>query len=369
MTIYLGENIRHLRLEKKLSQETLADFLGVSFQSVSRWERGESYPDITMLPSIASFFNVTVDSLLGVSRANNEKKVQEYLDIYDKMRLKELELTFEKFKVAVRELPGDFRIMIRYMQLLQEAAIFSNSSKIISSGEYKKLSKELSDIYESIQKHCTDDSIRIWSKKVMISHLMWKYDCICDECGKYHSNKDFLNQAVEIASTLPSMHDSRELNQISDKDNHNDICKSALEELTFELHASIYSYCLQYPTKERIKQFEATQAILDLIYPDGDFGKNSFNRLYSYGHLGHLYHEAGNDKKSLENLNMCADYAIKLDSQPDETERIKRFYNYGTAYRELSTREFIKTVMTEHYPLSDKFKSSEEFKSIIKKLE
>ena len=56
MTIYIGENIKRLRLQKELTQEILAEFLGISFQSISRWERGESYPDITMLPVIASFF-------------------------------------------------------------------------------------------------------------------------------------------------------------------------------------------------------------------------------------------------------------------------------------------------------------------------
>ena len=56
MTIYLSENIKRLRRENNLTQETLAEFLGVTFQSVSNWERGESYPDITILPEIASFF-------------------------------------------------------------------------------------------------------------------------------------------------------------------------------------------------------------------------------------------------------------------------------------------------------------------------
>ena len=72
MTIYLGENIKRLRLEKGLTQETLSEFLGVTSQSVSNWERGESYPDITMLPEIAGFFKVSVDELLGVNRAELE---------------------------------------------------------------------------------------------------------------------------------------------------------------------------------------------------------------------------------------------------------------------------------------------------------
>lgn len=41
MTIYFGENLKNLRKEKDLTQETLADYLGVSFQAISKWERGE----------------------------------------------------------------------------------------------------------------------------------------------------------------------------------------------------------------------------------------------------------------------------------------------------------------------------------------
>ncbi len=52
MNIYFGENIKRLRSEQNLTQEALAGFLGVSFQTISKWERGETYPDITMLPVI-----------------------------------------------------------------------------------------------------------------------------------------------------------------------------------------------------------------------------------------------------------------------------------------------------------------------------
>ena len=83
MTIYLSENLKQLRRENGLTQETLADFLGVTFQSVSKWERGESYPDITMLPEIAGFFKVSVDELLGVNKAQEEEEIKRLLEEHD----------------------------------------------------------------------------------------------------------------------------------------------------------------------------------------------------------------------------------------------------------------------------------------------
>ena len=56
MTIYLGENLKSFRKARGITQESFANYLGVSFQAVSKWERNDSYPDITMLPEIADFF-------------------------------------------------------------------------------------------------------------------------------------------------------------------------------------------------------------------------------------------------------------------------------------------------------------------------
>lgn len=75
MNIYFSENIKRLRKERDLTQEALADFLGVSFQAVSKWERGESYPDIELLPTIADFFSISTDELLGVDKAKNEAEI------------------------------------------------------------------------------------------------------------------------------------------------------------------------------------------------------------------------------------------------------------------------------------------------------
>ena len=64
MKLNLGENIRKHRRRLDMTQDELADRLGVSFQSVSRWENGTTYPDMELLPEIADLFSVTVDALM-----------------------------------------------------------------------------------------------------------------------------------------------------------------------------------------------------------------------------------------------------------------------------------------------------------------
>lgn len=61
----LGQKIGSLRREKNLTQEELAEKLGVSPQAVSKWENDVSCPDIMLLPKLAQLFNVTTDNLLG----------------------------------------------------------------------------------------------------------------------------------------------------------------------------------------------------------------------------------------------------------------------------------------------------------------
>lgn len=80
MNIAISENLKGLRKSSGMTQEYLASRLCVSPQSVSKWERGESYPDITLLPSIAELFGTTVDALLGNDKVQNERKIREYCE-------------------------------------------------------------------------------------------------------------------------------------------------------------------------------------------------------------------------------------------------------------------------------------------------
>jgi transcriptional regulator with XRE-family HTH domain len=75
----LGENLKKLRLKRELTQEQLAEAFGVSAQAVSRWENGMTYPDITLLPSIASYFDISIDEIIGFDITRKEETIKKIL--------------------------------------------------------------------------------------------------------------------------------------------------------------------------------------------------------------------------------------------------------------------------------------------------
>ena len=75
-----SNNFKELRKLQELTQEQVAEMLGVTSQAISKWECGTSYPDIEMLPIIANIFKVSTDYLLGVDITKQEKDILETIE-------------------------------------------------------------------------------------------------------------------------------------------------------------------------------------------------------------------------------------------------------------------------------------------------
>ena len=115
----MKDTLRALRQQKNITQEALASHLGITPQSVGKWERGEGFPDITLLPAIALYFNVTVDELLNVDRARIEEKIKAYQE--ESRRYWHTGETAENLALwerAYREFPNDCRVMSGLMDAL-----------------------------------------------------------------------------------------------------------------------------------------------------------------------------------------------------------------------------------------------------------
>ena len=77
MNVQIGKKIRDLRKTKNISQEVLAQYLGVSFQAVSKWENETAMPDVAIIPASAYFFGVSTDELFDYNRLEAEQKIDE----------------------------------------------------------------------------------------------------------------------------------------------------------------------------------------------------------------------------------------------------------------------------------------------------
>ncbi len=360
MTIYLSENIKRLRREKDLTQETLAEFLGVTFQSVSNWERGESYPDITMLPEIAGFFKVSLEELLGVNRAEDEKEILKELESYDNLTDKDMK--WEIICNLKKKFPNDFRILLRYMTCLVhfKENTPDNIAKIIA-------------IYENIQQNCSNDKIRISAKR----HLAELYRGLSEKDGSGITFED----CEKIIKEMPRMRDGQEMFCFyypENYSNRDEIIMDTLEE-QFLLLNTVYAHYFHYngffydrkfSDEWVLSAYKTELDFLNFIYDDGHYGKMWRTVMYNYGHLGVRFFKLGDNANAIKNFQKMCDLAIKFDNM----DRITTMHSVMFEGKEFDkhilgstyvAKSQIKELLTEKFPLSNDFKVTDEFKELI----
>lgn len=188
MNLSLGENIKRKRIERKLTQEEVATHLGVSFQSVSKWERGEGYPDIELLPSLANYFDVSVDELLGMS---NREKAEKYENINNcwaqNNRSGKNDENVNLMREALKMFPNDALLLVQLSTSLE---------KLEGTPEEKeKHLRESIAVQEQIINYCDDCEVR----GATLFNICFAYEKI----GEHE-------KALEQAKKLPNLYKTRE---------------------------------------------------------------------------------------------------------------------------------------------------------------
>lgn len=135
----IGKQIKALRMAKEVKQEELADYLGISFQAVSKWETGASVPDIALLPNIAVFFGITIDELFQIPNEAEFERIENMF--WQERRMKP-----ETFDRCVRFLEGvlsDEPKNVRAYACLAHLYNHRAKSDHETAGEYAKKALEL----------------------------------------------------------------------------------------------------------------------------------------------------------------------------------------------------------------------------------
>ena len=117
MNLKIGTQIKKLRLARGMTQEAVAEYVGVSYQAVSKWETGVTLPDIALLPALATLFGVRIDGLFCVDRTDELARIDSIL-----YREKLTEESFSYAKSILESMLGekedDAEALKRYAELL-----------------------------------------------------------------------------------------------------------------------------------------------------------------------------------------------------------------------------------------------------------
>lgn len=151
----LSDNILRERRIRGITQEDLANFIGVSKASVSKWETGQSFPDITYLPQLAKFFNTSIDDLMG------------YEPQLDKITIKKLyqqlanEFTVKPFEDMMRTCNDLIKKYYScYPFLLQICILYMNHCRLAGTKErQEEIINEAINLCEHIKKNSDDTNL------------------------------------------------------------------------------------------------------------------------------------------------------------------------------------------------------------------
>ena len=168
MEMTIGANIKRLRTAKNITQEQLSVAMNVTCAAVSKWERGETYPDITLLQPLAYFFGITLDELMGYNQEKIQAEIDEIIALYrqhwnDK---KGREIIVK----AYHDYPNDYWIMHYYMWNIG-GDLADNDPVVLL--EHKD---EFRAICEKILGGCTEENLRLgaWNMRAKILHAEGK---------------------------------------------------------------------------------------------------------------------------------------------------------------------------------------------------
>jgi len=123
----INQIMKEKRKELELTQEKIADFLGVSTSAVNKWEKGNSYPDITLLPSLARLLKVDLNTLLSFQEDLTEKEIGNIsIEIVNKIKEDDgYDAGFELAMQKIQEYPNCDRL-IGILALTLEGALIIN---------------------------------------------------------------------------------------------------------------------------------------------------------------------------------------------------------------------------------------------------
>lgn len=161
--VSLSERLKTLRKAKDMTQEQLAEYMGISPQAVSRWETGATSPDISALPQLADLFSISIDELLGYDDVERQKEISSVIDAAEEQINKNItEKPITELRKALNKYPNNDRLLTCLMYALYVA---SENDDLC-----RKYDPEIISIYDRIQKYSADNYCRNETLRLLFRH-------------------------------------------------------------------------------------------------------------------------------------------------------------------------------------------------------
>ena len=297
------DKIKTLRKKTNLTQEELAERLGVSFQAVSKWETGGALPDITLFPKLANFFDVTTDELLGVDLEKKRARINALLE--EAGRLSNQGKRIERFELICdlyREYPNDSAVLDAYVK-----ALFYDPRS--EEGGWITNAKEIASLCKRILKEETQNEKR---RCEAIDTLASVY---------YHNGEKEL--AEEYIQLLPDemQKEGREFGYYErGSEEWYRIARSNIFDIVDMLAVRFRNIAMysNLPPMEKAEIYQKAVSLIKLVYDKGDYGFENYTLSELYGLIANRYIEAGDHPNAIKNLEISLHYAKEYDSLPEK---------------------------------------------------
>lgn len=304
MQLYIGNNIKRLRRKKGITQETLAERMHVSTAAVSKWERNEALPDISMVLPLASYFGVSTDELLGLDAAKTEERIQEIMNERNRLcALGKVHEAFELIVAAYEEFPNDWKIVEEYMWKLYYDP---NCVEPYGNEVHKE---ELYRLCERVLDECVVDQVR--------------YSALSILGGLYVLDGQH-DKAIETAKRFPTLlfTQEKELQGCYEKGSKEwwAYTRAGLAEFAEYLMVDIRNMALEVDDPcESIRILQKAIALIELIFDDGNYCFWNYHLAELHIWVAHRYVRAHHLDAAFENFEKGLQYAKAYDDLPQTT--------------------------------------------------
>jgi len=303
----IGSIIKELRQKRKMSQEELATYLGVSTQAVSRWETSVTFPDITLLPRIANVFSVTTDYLLGTDRLNNDKIIQEVDEAYRTFLTKGDNVgCYEYMKEMYNKYPHIEYIHLTYANACADA--YNEDESYIDEGI---------NVLNQLIRITLDNQM----KDRAYESLFWLYL----NKKKKEKAKDIFNKKIRktLKKDWYSSHilEGEELAIYSQKQI---LCA------TQDIWSAIISMRNEglYNLEDEIQILDKYNKILSVLYENEDYGIQELWHLVVYNRrIAMNYLKLDKIDEALNYIELCVEYAIRIDVRENVMNHTSVLFN------------------------------------------